>query len=255
MFGSREMVKGKVSSIVIDVLCYFVGCLIYSVAVTAFISPNEISPGGVTGISTAANYLFGIPTGVMLLIINIPILILGFIKFGTAFIFKTAIATVMVSLTIEITEVFLPEFRIDKILAALFGGILMGVGMSIIMLRGATTGGVDIIAKLINKRYNHLTMGRIILMSDAIVIAIAALVYRNVESALYSSLTVFASSYILDVLLYGSDKGKIIYIITNNEEHLIKEITDNINRGVSVMNIMGGYTGQQKKMLTEIILL
>ncbi len=217
------------------------------------ISPNEISPGGVTGVSTVVNYALGIPTGVVLLIINIPIIIIGFIKLGAIFIAKTAVATVMVSITLEICEVFLPIFYIDKILAALFGGILMGIGLSIVMLRGATTGGVEIIAKLINKRYNHITMGRVILISDALVIALAALVYKNIESALYSSLAVFATSYIIDVLLYGSDKAKIVYIITENYKELCKEITGTLKRGVTVIETIGGYTGEKRKMIMCVV--
>lgn len=243
----------RIKPIIIDVIGYLIGAFIYSSAVTMFISPNEISPGGITGISTALNYLFGLPTGVVLLIINIPIIIIGFIKFGSIFIAKTAVATVLVSVTLEITEAVLPKFQVDKILASLFGGILMGAGMSIIMLRGATTGGVDIIAKLINSKYNHLTMGRIILISDAFVIALAAFVYKNIESALYSSLAIFASSYILDILLYGSDKGKIVYIVTNLPKELSEKITEGMRRGVSILDIVGGYTGEKRQMLMCVV--
>ena len=136
-----------------DLLGYILGAVIYSSAVTMFISGNEISPGGITGISTSINYLTGIPSGIMLLILNIPILILGFVKFGGIFIFKTSIATVIISLSLTLTDLILPVFSIDKILAAVFGGILMGLGLSIIMLRGATSGGVDILAKFINIKF------------------------------------------------------------------------------------------------------
>jgi len=245
--------KSKALIFFFDFLGYFIGCLIYSAAVTMLISPNEISPGGVTGISTVLNYAIGVPTGVALLVINIPIIIIGFIKFGAVFIAKSAVATVMVSITLEFCEVLLPTFHIDKILAALFGGILMGLGLSIVMLRGATTGGVEIIAKLINKRYHHITMGRVILISDALVIALAAFVYKNIESALYSSLAVFATSYIIDVLLYGSDKGKIVYIITENYKELCHEITTTLKRGVTVIETKGGYTGESRKMLMCVV--
>ena len=163
-----------------DIIWYFIGSFIYSAAVTMFVSPNEISPGGLTGIATALNYLFSLPAGIVLFILNIPILILGFLKFGGVFIFKTAIATALVSFSLTITD------NIDKILAAVFGGILMGLGLSIVIRRGATTGGIDIIAKLINMKFRHFTVGRLILIMDGIIIAVAAVAYKNVESVLYS---------------------------------------------------------------------
>lgn len=232
-----------------DILWYLLGGFIYSGAVTMFVSGNEISPGGLTGISTAINHLTGLPSGILLLVLNIPIIIIGFIKFGGYFIIKTAIATVILSLTLTVTDIILPVFYIDKILAAVFGGIVMGLGLSIILLRGATTGGVDIIAKLINRRFRHLTVGRLILIMDAVVIAIAVFAYRNVESALYSVIAMYASSRVMDMMLYGADKGKMIYIVTDNSESICKEIGEKLRRGVTVIKAIGGYTGKERTLL------
>ena len=239
----------KVYKIFGDILVYILGGFIYSAAVTMLISPNEISPGGFTGIATVLQYLFGLPTGAMLFALNIPVLIMGFISFGGIFIFKTAAATVIMSLTLEICEAVLPVFKVDEILACVFGGILMGLGLSLIMLKGATSGGVDIIAKFINRRYPHLTVGRLILFSDALVVAVTAIVYKNIESVLYSVVSLYASSKIVDVMLYGSDKGKIIYIITNKAKEISNEIIAVLQRGVTEINVVGSFTGKQRKML------
>lgn len=239
----------KVYKIFGDILVYILGGFIYSAAVTMLISPNEISPGGFTGIATVLQYLFGLPTGAMLFALNIPVLIMGFISFGGIFIFKTAAATVIMSLTLEICEAILPVFKVDKILVCVFGGILMGLGLSLIMLKGATSGGVDIIAKFINRRYPHLTVGRLILFSDALVVAVTAIVYKNIESALYSVVSLYASSKIVDVMLYGSDKGKIIYIITNKAKEISNEIISVLQRGVTEINVVGSFTGKERKML------
>ena len=241
--------KKKVYKFFEDILVYILGGFIYSAAVTMLISPNEISPGGFTGIATVLQYLFGLPTGAMLFALNIPVLIMGFISFGGIFIFKTAAATVIMSLTLEICEAVLPVFKVDEILACVFGGILMGLGLSLIMLKGATSGGVDIIAKFINRRYPHLTVGRLILFSDALVVAVTAIVYKNIESALYSVVSLYASSKIVDVMLYGSDKGKIIYIITNKAKEISNEIIAVLQRGVTEINVVGSFTGKQRKML------
>lgn len=125
----------------------------------------------------------------------------------------------------------------------------MGLGLSLIMLKGATSGGVDIIAKFINRRYPHLTVGRLILFSDALVVAVTAIVYKNIESALYSVVSLYASSKIVDVMLYGSDKGKIIYIITNKAKEISNEIIAVLQRGVTEINVVGSFTGKQRKML------
>ena len=232
-----------------DLLGYILGALIYSSAVTMFISGNEISPGGITGISTSINHLTGFPSGLLLLILNIPILIIGFIKFGGIFILKTAVATVIISASLTVTDFILPVFSIDKILAAVFGGILMGLGLSIIMLRGATSGGVDIVAKLINRKFRHFTVGRIILIMDAVVIAIAVLAYRNIESALYSVVSLYASSRVMDIMLYGGDKGKIIYIVTDKPKEICSSISHKLRRGVTILNATGGYTGKEHSLL------
>ncbi len=241
--------KNNIKKVIADFLFWTVGCFIYASAVTMFISGNEISPGGITGIATAFGYVFNIPSGILLFLLNIPILILGFIKFGGVFIIKTAIASSLLSFALTVTDVTLPNFTIDKILAAVFGGVLMGTGLSLIMLRGATTGGIDIIAKLINRKFRHLTFGRLILLMDAVVIAIAALVYRNIESALYSVVAMYGTSYIMDMILYGGDKGKLIYIVTNYPKEICSDINLVLNRGVTILTAKGGYTGNERALL------
>lgn len=232
-----------------DILWYFLGSFIYATAVTIFISPNEISPGGLTGISTALNFLFGLPTGITLLILNIPIIIVGFLKLGGGFIIKTAIATVLVSVSLTLTEMIFPPLVIEKILASVFGGILMGFGLGIVIRHGATTGGIDIIAKLINRKFRHLTVGRLLLMMDALIITAAAFVYGNLESVLFSIISMYASSRVLDIGLYGADKGRLLYIVTNAPKEICRDINTVAHRGVTLLNAKGGYTGEDRQML------
>lgn len=239
----------KIKVFVLDFLSFLLGGIIYSVAVITFLSSNEISPGGVTGIATALNFLFSLPIGTVVFVINIPLLAFGFFKFGKAFIMKTAIATALVSVILDICEPLLPKLHIDLILASVFGGSLMGLGISIIMLRGSTTGGVDIVAKLINRKYPHLSVGRIMLMVDALVVTISAFVYNNTQSALYSVISLYASSKIMDLMLYGSDKGKIVYIISDQTQDIVSQILTVIGRGVTIIDVVGGYNGQKRKMI------
>ena len=243
------MKRKQLFSFLIDLLFYIAGGMIYSVAVLLFLTENEISPGGLTGIATILNYLFSLPIGTVVFILNIPLLAAGFIKFGGVFIAKTAVATAVMSLTLDISGLFMPKMKIDPILAALFGGLLMGLGISLFMLRGATTGGTDIIAKLINRKFPHLTVGRLMLAADAAVVGLSALVYKIMESALYAVLAIYASSRVMDLILYGADRGKIIYVITDNAKELSDSIMSLINRGVTLLDVTGAYTGTKRQML------
>ncbi len=241
--------KNNTRKNITDILYFFIGAIVYSVAVNMFLSPNGISPGGFTGVATVINHVANIPTGTMLFIFNIPVLILGYIKMGGMFILKTSFVTALVSFSLDVSARLLPQLQTDGILASMFGGILMGIGLSLILLRGATTGGVDIIAKLINKKYRHLSVGKIILMADGVVIALNAVVYKNAESALYSIIAMYMGTRLMDVLLYGADKGKIIYIVTNAPEEICSEINQTVGRGVTKLSVVGGYTGENRTML------
>ena len=151
--------REKFKKLLIDLLFYVVGCLIYSAAVTMFTEPNKLSPGGVTGIALILNELFSLPTGLMVLIINIPLIIAGFLVLGRKFIINTAIATFIMSLSLDAVKTFVKPYYTDGILASIFGGIMMGAGLALVFLRGATTGGTDIAAKLINHKFRFVSMG------------------------------------------------------------------------------------------------
>ena len=125
----------------------------------------------------------------------------------------------------------------------------MGLGISLIILRGATTGGIDIIAKIVTRKMRHLTVGRIILIFDAFVIALATVIYRNLESALYSIVSIYVTSVIMDMMLYGGDKGKILYIVSNFSNEICSDINNLVGRGVTLIPVKGGYTGADKTML------
>ncbi len=243
------MKKNSVKSLIIDVIFYIIGSIIYSIAIPMFIAPAHISPGGFTGIALILNYLLNVPTGLTVLILNIPLIIISFRKFGADFILRTAIATVIVSLTLDISEKYIKAFSGDIILCALFGGILVGLGLGIVILRGATTGGVDIIGKFVNFKYPHISIGKVILFGDAVVVAASAICYRDFSGALYSGVTMFVTSVVLDRVLYGADKGKLVYIITDNAAPICDRILTQISRGVTKINASGAYTGKEKEIL------
>ena len=239
----------KIGSYIYDIFIYVLGTAFSAVGINFFLSANEISPGGLAGISTALNFMFGIPSGVILFALNIPVLIIGYKVLGGFFILKTAFASVSLSVLLDVSAKLLPVIIMDKILASVFGGIILGLGMSLVMLRGATTGGVDIIAKLINKKFPQLSIGRIILLFDGIVILFAAAAYKNIQSALYSIIAMYASTKIIDAMIYGADKGKIIYAVTNEYKKVSSAINERLRRGVTLLPASGGYTGEARIMV------
>ena len=233
----------------LDMIFYLFGGAVYALAVVMIVTPNQISPGGVTGIASLLNVLFSLPVGTTVFLLNLPLLAAGFLRFGGFFILKTGIATLTVSLWLDLFSPLIKPVTLDPILAAIFGGVLMGTGLGIVMLRGATTGGMDIVAKLIHQKFPHITVGRVMLAGDAAVVLLAALVYQNPASGLYSIVALYASSRVMDTLLYGSDKGKMIYIVTSKPEEASDRITEIMRRGVSLMEVVGGYTGKRHTML------
>ena len=232
-----------------DILYWVIGCGIYSFAVAALISPNKISPGGFTGVATALGYLTGVPSGSVLLALNIPLLIFAFRKMGGGFIFKTVAVTFLLSFTLNVAENIVPQFALNPVLASVFGGIISGFGLSLILFRGATTGGVDVVAMLINSQKPHFSLGRIIMLFDFGVIALAALTYGNIESALYSVITIYAASQIIDAVLYGGDRGKIVLIVTKKGQKIADLVGSVLKRGVTVITATGGYTNEDKTLL------
>jgi len=229
-------------------LILILGSFVYAVAVQVFLSPLKISPGGLTGVATALNYITEFPTGVYLVLFNAPIIVLGAVKFGKMFIAKSAVAVILSSLFIEIVNRFYTPMFSDVMLCAVFGGALIGGGLGLVMLVGASTGGIDIIVKTLNLKFN-ISIGRAFLLIDGAVIIFAAVVYRDFQSALYSVVAVFVSSKVVDIILCGTLDSKAVFIITEQEDIIKNAITNEVDRGVTVLPAFGGYTGRRNNIL------
>lgn len=228
---------------------YLLGSACYALSVNVFSAPNQIAPGGVTGVATLLHALFRLPIGGMILVINLPLLAAAWRKCGAGFTVRTLIATVLVSVILDASAPFLPAFRGDKMLTALFGGVLAGTGLGLIYMRGATTGGSEIVARLLERRFRHVPIGRLILLVDAVVVAASAVVYRQLESALYALVLIFVSTFVMDTLVYGGDKGKLLLVMSREEERVARRILQEMERGVTMLDAAGGYTGTDRRVL------
>jgi uncharacterized membrane-anchored protein YitT (DUF2179 family) len=147
----------------------------------------------------------------------------------------------------------LPSFGVDRLLSSLAAGVFVGGGLGAIMLKGGTTGGTDIVAKLVNLKFEFLSLGRLVMVVDAVIVSFSAYVYRDFESLLYSLLFLFVSAVVMDKLIYGANVGKIVYIITDSHKEVTNEIYSQLGRGVTYINSVGSYTGKSQNMLMCVV--
>lgn len=228
---------------------WILGCTLYAVGVNCFAVPNEIAQSGMTGAAVIINYLLHTPLGVTNFVINIPLLILMWLYLGKKMLAKTLWVTVILSAILDIVGATGITYHGDMILASLFCGLLEGTGLGLIMITGATSGGTDIIAKLINKRWPHLSVGTMVMVADAIVVTTGMAVFRSIESGLYAIIVIFVSSRVIDSLIYGTGNGKMLLIVTEKAEEVSKAIISSSKRGVSILPAVGAYTGKRKNVL------
>lgn len=224
----------------------------YGAGVSLFIDPNNLAPGGISGLSIVINRLVPISTGVLFLLFNIPIMLLGAWKFGMKFIVSTLYATFIISV---FTDIFnqVPPLTQQPLLGALFGGILVAVGVGFALRAGATTGGTDIIVKCLKQRKPHLKTGSIFLIIDSIIIGIGGIVFGNVETVLYSTISAYVTSQTLDFVLYGRDEAKMFYIISNSSEAITQRILNEMHIGVTHLYGTGAFKKEQKQVIFCVV--
>ena len=180
---------------------------------------------------------------------NLPLIILGFIFLGKRMMVKTIVAVAVITVATDYAFFFVPVYDGEKILSALFGGVLLGTGMGLIYTREGTSGGIDITNRLIYKKLPHISLGRIALAVDAVIISAAMAVFRSVEAGLFAMVAIFVSGRVLDMLIYGGLQGKLLLIFSDNYELISQKIMDEQYRGVTLLNGTGAYSGQERKVI------
>ncbi len=244
--------QGKIWRLFRNLLLIFAASMLYGAGVSLFLDPNNLAPGGVTGISVILNRLSGIDTGTIYLLINIPIVLLGIWKFGFRFMGKTAYAIVLTSWATNVLS-SKGAATDDPLLAALAGSILMALGIGLVFRAGATTGGMDIIIKLLKRRFRHLKTGFLYQCTDILIVGISGLVFHNLNTALYALIAVLVSGAALDYVLYGGDEAKMIYIITEKPEEIGRRIMKEVDAGVTYLQGSGGWTGEEKQVIFCVV--
>ena len=207
-----------------------------------------MAPGGVTGISILLHTITGISTGTWVFAINIPILILGWWKFGGKFMISTVYSIGVVSATTNLLS-GVPALTKDSLAAALAGAFLTAISIGSIMKLNATTGGLDIVVKVLRRKYPHLRTGRLYLMIDSVIVVAAILVFGNLEAGIYAGITVLITSYLLDIVLYGNDEATLFYVITDRSEAVAKRLMEDLEVGVTYLKGRGAYMDKEKEII------
>jgi uncharacterized membrane-anchored protein YitT (DUF2179 family) len=228
-------------------------CALYAIGVSMFLAPNCVISGGVTGVATIVNQLFDIPVGVTSFALNIPLIVIGFFGLGHRFLFRTLRVVIICSAMTDVAAMVLPAYRSETVLIAVFGGALMGAGLGFIFRLGSSTGGSDIIIQLLRKRHPNWSFGSIMVATDFLVIGGAAFLFRDLDLLILGTLQMVVAGFVTDRVILGSDERKMVLMVTQQPDLLVREICDRLSRGVTVFHTVGGYLGEPNCVLMCVI--
>lgn len=236
-----------------DLVYIILASVLMSVGLAMFTIPNNIVPGGLSGLATALAAITPVSVAAWNLIINIPLLILAVVELGWFSTFKTMISVVTLSLFLTLAQKILPVYSTDPLIAAVLGGAFIGLGDGLLVSRGANSGGTDIAAVVLAKHHPGLSLGTFFTAVNAAVVLFGAIVFRDIDVAIYSALSIFAVGKVIDYITQGVNFGKAVYIITDKGDKLVKDILDNIDRGITVLPSVGGYTRKESNVLMTVV--
>ena len=231
-----------------DYIVITLASFIYATGLALFLDPNNLAPGGFSGVAIIISRFTTIPTGTWFLIFNIPVMILGMWKFGWKFIVSTIYSIVVISFATNTLSALGPATK-DPLLAAAAGGSLIAIGVGLIFRVGATTGGTDIIVKFLKLKYRHLRTGVIFLLTDALIVVASGIAFRKIDTALYAGMAVIVCSIVMDLVLYGRDEAKLIYIISDKADLIAGRLMQELDVGATFLEGSGAYSNQSKKII------
>lgn len=242
----------KIKSVLYETGIVILGSVLFSLALNMFILPANIVLGGMTGIATVINMFFGAPVGVMIILLNVPLIIANTYFFGTGFLRRTVIGVAATSVATDIL-VFFPTTTTDPLICAILGGAVMGAGVGFMMTRGYTTGGTDLVACLVKLKLKRASMGNIIIIADIAIILGASLFTRDLSGIFYSLICTWSAGKALDFVISGSRRAGQAFIITDKPDGIVKLIFERLDRGATVLEATGAYTGEPKKVVMCVV--
>ena len=244
--GTRELAR--------EILLIVAGAACYAVGYSFFFYPNAVVPGGLTGVSTIINFLTGLPVGVMSMALNIPLFAFAWRHFGLRFMLMSLLGTALTYVFIDLFNALEFTATHDSLLACTTGAAINGAGLGLVYRSGATTGGTDIVAKVLRQKYPYINFGTFIMALNVVIIGAYALIFGRLDAAMYAIIAMFVVSRAIDVILYGLDTSKVCYLISEEKSTDIEHaITGTMHRGVTRLYGEGGYTGAKRSVLMCVI--
>lgn len=230
-----------------------VGCCLFGVGFSLFLNPNGTNAGGLSGLAMIVVHLTGVGSvGVLTAIVNIPLMIIGGLKVNKKFFVGSVVGMVFLSLSIDLFAL-IPTPQVEPLIAVLYGSILCGFGLGMVFSSGASTGGSDIIVRLLQMRHKHLSIGAINTIFDLSVVALTGLVFGDISKALYSGIAVFLCGQVLDSVVYRFDYSKVAYIISPKHELIVPAIAEKLDRGATLLYGEGSYSGKPTKVVLTTV--
>ena len=244
------MTKPNLTRMVRDYAWIALGSVLYSLSFDWFYVPNQIGFGGLTALGMILNHLSpAIPIGTVVLVLNVPIFILGWKFLGGHTLVSSLFAMAATSVLVDLIAAIYTFPPMDPMLAAVFGGVSLGVALGMIFSKGATTGGTDLIARLLKLPFAWLPVGRLLLVVDLSMLLAVSIAFRSMESAMYGMISLYISTLVMDGVLYGMDQSKVAYIITATPRIMAEEIDRQLDRGVTFLRGEGSFSGKERLVL------
>jgi len=235
-----------------EILGVSLGVLLTALGLDLFLIPNKIAAGGGSGIATILHYLIHAPVGITMLVLNVPLFVLGILRLGLPFGFRSLYGTISLSLAIDLLAPVLPVPTQDVLLASLYGGVLVGLGLGLVFRYKGTTGGTDLAAAVL-RTYTGANIGRLLFLVDGAVVLAAWVTFDSAELAMYALLTIFIVSWLIDVVQEGISYAKAFLIISRRPSDIAEAIVEGLNRGATAWSARGVYTGTDREVVLSVV--
>ncbi len=229
------------------------GSILFALGFNLFLLPNSLNAGGISGLAMIAVHVlkFG-SVGMITMLVNLPLFAIGGLKIGKKFFFGSLVGMFANSAAIDLLA-GMPVPQVDPLLAAVYGGVMCGLGLGLVFSLGASTGGSDIIVRLLKLKMQNVPIGTINMCFDLTVAALTGITFQNISSALYSGVAIFVSGKVIDAVVYSFDYSKVVMIISDQHERITQIIHDDLDRGVTYLHGEGAYSGQNKKVIFSVV--
>ena len=242
----REYLRTHKRDIMMAYAQIVIGSVIGAAAYPTFLIPNNIAPGGLTGVATILNYLAGWPVGITALVLNIPLFLIGYRTMGKVFAFRSLVATALFTILIDILP--LKSVSEDPLLGTLFGGVVLGIGLGLILRGGATTGGSDMVARMVHRRFSFITVGMFLFALDFLVV-LAAAIFIGGTQALYAMIDIYVCSRVIDAVMVGFGGNKACFVMTDSWQKITDRVLTEIGRGCTWLEAKGAYSGTPRPVV------